>query len=49
MGRGYFFLDVRCGERSFEHGNFINRETAELMASQDAFLVPTLVTYSPPR
>lgn len=36
---------VRYGVRSIEHGNLIDRETADLMASQDAFLVPTLVTY----
>ena len=36
---------VRYGVRSIEHGNLIDRETAELMAREGAFLVPTLVTY----
>ena len=36
---------VRFGVRSIEHGNLIDRATAELMAAHDAFLVPTLVTY----
>jgi imidazolonepropionase-like amidohydrolase len=36
---------VEAGVRSIEHGNLIDRETAELMAARGAFLVPTLVTY----
>jgi imidazolonepropionase-like amidohydrolase len=36
---------VRYGVRSIEHGNLIDQETAELMAREGAFLVPTLVTY----
>lgn len=36
---------VRAGCRSIEHGNLIDRPTAELMAAQGAYLVPTLVTY----
>ncbi len=36
---------VRLGVRSIEHGNLIDAETAALMAAEDAFLVPTLVTY----
>jgi imidazolonepropionase-like amidohydrolase len=36
---------VRHGVRSIEHGNLIDRPTAELMAQHGAFLVPTLVTY----
>jgi imidazolonepropionase-like amidohydrolase len=36
---------VASGVRSIEHGNLLDRETAELMAAQGTFLVPTLVTY----
>ncbi len=36
---------VECGVRSIEHGNLIDRETAELVASKGVFVVPTLVTY----
>ncbi|MEX0298610.1 MAG: amidohydrolase family protein [Kordiimonas sp.] len=36
---------VKLGIRSVEHGNFLTSETAEFMAKQGAFLVPTLVTY----
>lgn len=36
---------VENGVRGIEHGNFIDRKTAELMASKGAFLTPTLVTY----
>lgn len=36
---------VRAGVRSIEHGNLLDDETATLMASEGAFLVPTLVTY----
>jgi imidazolonepropionase-like amidohydrolase len=33
---------VRAGVRSIEHGIFLTEEQAELMASRDCFLVPTL-------
>jgi imidazolonepropionase-like amidohydrolase len=33
---------IRCGVTSIEHGYLMNRETAEIMADSDAFLVPTL-------
>jgi len=36
---------VRAGVRTIEHGNLIDRETADLMAERGAYLVPTLVTY----
>ncbi|HEV2545731.1 MAG TPA: amidohydrolase family protein [Stellaceae bacterium] len=36
---------VRCGVRSIEHGNLIDRDTARLMSERGAFIVPTLVTY----
>jgi imidazolonepropionase-like amidohydrolase len=36
---------ISAGVRTIEHGNLIDRETAELMAQHHAFLVPTLVTY----
>ena len=36
---------VRLGVRSIEHGNLIDADTAVLMASRGAFLVPTLSTY----
>ena len=36
---------VRLGVRSIEHGNLIDAATAELMAREGAFYVPTLVTY----
>jgi imidazolonepropionase-like amidohydrolase len=36
---------VTAGVRTIEHGNLIDEETARLMAANDAFLVPTLVTY----
>jgi imidazolonepropionase-like amidohydrolase len=36
---------VRCGVRSIEHGNLIDRDTARLMSEKGAFIVPTLVTY----
>ena len=36
---------VRAGVRTIEHGNLIDAPTAALMASRDAFLVPTLVAY----
>jgi imidazolonepropionase-like amidohydrolase len=36
---------LRCGVRTIEHGNLIDKETAQLMSSAGAFLVPTLVIY----
>jgi len=36
---------VAAGVRSIEHGNFIEDDTARLMAARGAFLVPTLVVY----
>ncbi len=36
---------VRNGVRSIEHGNLLDRPTAELMAERGAVLVPTLATY----
>jgi imidazolonepropionase-like amidohydrolase len=37
---------VECGVMGIEHGNFLDRETAELMATKGVFLTPTLVTYA---
>jgi len=36
---------VDAGVRSIEHGNFLDAETAVLMAQHDVFLVPTIATY----
>ena len=36
---------INCGVRTIEHGNLIDRETADLMASKNVYLVPTLITY----
>jgi imidazolonepropionase-like amidohydrolase len=36
---------VRWGVRTIEHGNLIDAPTARLMAEQNAYAVPTLVTY----
>ena len=36
---------VECGVRTIEHGNFLDEKTADVMAKQGAYLVPTLVTY----
>jgi len=36
---------LQSGVRSIEHGNLIDEETAALIASSGAYLVPTLVTY----
>jgi imidazolonepropionase-like amidohydrolase len=36
---------VEAGVRSIEHGNFLDADTAALMAERGTFLVPTLVTY----
>ena len=39
-------MAVEAGVRSIEHGNLIDEEAAALMAERNAYLVPTLVTYS---
>ena len=36
---------VRCGVRSIEHGNLIDRAAAEVVRAHEAFVMPTLVTY----
>ncbi len=36
---------LEAGVRSLEHGNFLDEATAALIKQQDAFLVPTIVTY----
>lgn len=36
---------VRCGVRSIEHGNLIDRAAAEVVKEHGAYVVPTLVTY----
>lgn len=36
---------LEAGVRSLEHGNFLDEQTAALIAQQGAFLVPTIVTY----
>ena len=36
---------VACGVRTIEHGNLVDRETAQLMRERGAFAVPTQVTY----
>ncbi|MGN6579910.1 MAG: amidohydrolase family protein [Bordetella sp.] len=36
---------VRCGVRTIEHGNLVDRETAALMRERGAYMVPTLITY----
>lgn len=36
---------LEAGVRSIEHGNLLDEATAKRMASEGAFLVPTLITY----
>ncbi len=36
---------VRAGIRSIEHGNLITEEVAKLVSANEAYVVPTLVTY----
>lgn len=36
---------LECGVRTIEHGNMIDRPTADLAAEKGAYLVPTLTTY----
>jgi imidazolonepropionase-like amidohydrolase len=38
-------LAVNNGVKCIEHGNLLDEETAQLMAVNDVYLVPTLVTY----
>lgn len=37
---------INNGVLGIEHGNLIDKETAELMAAKGAYLTPTLITYS---
>lgn len=37
---------VKCGVKGIEHGNFLDEPTAQLMASQNVYLTPTLVAYA---
>lgn len=37
---------LAAGVRSIEHGNWLDEDTAELMAADGAFLVPTTITYA---
>ncbi|MEE9444945.1 MAG: amidohydrolase family protein [Cocleimonas sp.] len=36
---------VMAGIRTIEHGNLINTRVAEIVAKQEAYVVPTLITY----
>lgn len=36
---------VRCGVRTIEHGNILDKSAADEIAKHNAFVVPTLVTY----
>lgn len=36
---------LRAGARCVEHGNLIDAESIRLLVKQDAFLVPTIITY----
>ncbi|KAK6082492.1 amidohydrolase [Seiridium cupressi] len=36
---------VRNGVKGIEHGNFLDKETAELLVKNNVYLTPTLVTY----
>jgi|TARA_B110000881_G_C18605849_1_gene539893 imidazolonepropionase-like amidohydrolase len=36
---------IKCGVRTIEHGNLIDKKTAIMMASKNVYLVPTLITY----
>lgn len=36
---------VRCGVRTIEHGNLVDRGAAEVMKAHGAYMVPTLITY----
>ncbi|MBP6530783.1 MAG: amidohydrolase family protein [Burkholderiales bacterium] len=37
---------VQCGVRSIEHGNLLDEDSAKVMKTQGAYLVPTLATYA---
>ena len=37
---------LKCGVRTFEHANLIDRESASRVAEAGAYVVPTLITYS---
>ncbi|OQV08924.1 hypothetical protein CLAIMM_13131 [Cladophialophora immunda] len=37
---------VNCGVLGIEHGNFLDKATAELMAQKGVYLTPTLVSYA---
>ena len=37
---------VECGVRSIEHGNLLDEDSAKVMKTHGAFLVPTLATYA---
>ncbi|OAG37271.1 hypothetical protein AYO21_08570 [Fonsecaea monophora] len=37
---------VNCGVLGIEHGNFLDKATAELMAQKGVYLTPTLVAYA---
>lgn len=39
-------MAIKAGVRTIEHGNLIDEEAAALVAENDAFVVPTLVTYT---
>ena len=36
---------VECGVRTIEHGNLVDAQAAQAMATRGAFAVPTLITY----
>lgn len=36
---------INNGVRGIEHGNFIDKETAQIMAERGVYLTPTLITY----
>ena len=44
-GAGAIARGVRCGVRTFEHGNLIDADAARLVADAGGFVVPNLVAY----
>lgn len=36
---------IKCGVRTIEHGNLMDRKTAKYMYDKNAYLVPNLITY----
>jgi imidazolonepropionase-like amidohydrolase len=36
---------VKCGVRTIEHGNLVDRPTAQLMAQKGVYMVPNLIAY----